>query len=83
MKIIDPEKIFPAGFGSNLIMDSAVTLFPHPDSPTMPVVFPSAREKEILFTALKSSDSDRKPVLRLLTSSNFTGSLRTDRILAP
>jgi len=36
----------PAGCGNRRTIDIAVTLLPHPDSPTIPTVFPSGTAKE-------------------------------------
>ena len=38
---ISPPTIFPGGSGTSCITESAVTLFPQPDSPTTPSVSPS------------------------------------------
>src|SRR3984893_11467974 len=46
----------------------AVTLFPQPDSPTMPSVSPGKSSKLTLRTALTSPSSVKKDVLRFLTS---------------
>ena len=40
----EPDTRVPA-FGSSRMMDSAVTLLPQPDSPTMPSVRPGPSEK--------------------------------------
>jgi hypothetical protein len=39
-KTILPLTIRPGGFGTSRAIDSAVTLFPQPDSPTRPSVSP-------------------------------------------
>src|SRR5579859_336225 len=50
-------------------IDSAVTLLPLPDSPTMPRTSPSARSNEAPFTACTTPRARRNSVLRSLTSS--------------
>ncbi len=44
-KRASPSSIFPGGCGMSRRSESAVTLFPHPVSPTRPSVSPSARSK--------------------------------------
>ena len=39
-KSTSPPTIFAGGFGMRPMIESAVTDFPQPDSPTMPSVFP-------------------------------------------
>ena len=56
-------------------MESAVTLFPEPDSPTRQRVSPLFIEKETPSTALTSPASVKKEVLRLLIFSSSTASL--------
>ena len=41
--MIWPPTILPGGVGIRRMIDSAVTLLPQPDSPTMPSVSPFAR----------------------------------------
>ena len=42
-KITSPPTILPGGEATSLIMESALTVFPHPLSPTMPIISPSLR----------------------------------------
>ena len=46
LKATSPWRIFPDGWGSSRTSDIAVTLFPQPDSPTMPRVLPRAMSKD-------------------------------------
>jgi hypothetical protein len=46
-----PESIVAGGVGTSRIIESAVTLFPHPDSPTIPNVRLSPSSKETPRTA--------------------------------
>src|ERR1700674_3770500 len=62
-----PPTIFPGRCTSPRI-DMAVSLFPQPDSPTMPSVSPGKSSKLTLRTALTSPSSVKKDVLRFLTS---------------
>ena len=39
-RMISPATILPGGLGISLVSESAVTLFPQPDSPTSPSVSP-------------------------------------------
>ena len=41
---ISPDSIFSGGCGIRRMMDLAVTLFPQPDSPTIPIVSPAPME---------------------------------------
>ena len=50
-KTTEPSTIFAGGLGIRPMIESAVTDFPQPDSPTMPSVLPSATEKETPSTA--------------------------------
>ena len=62
----------PGGLGTSCIIDSAVTLLPEPDSPTMASVSPSSRSKLVLSTALIILVlSTLNWVVRCLTSSSF------------
>jgi hypothetical protein len=54
------------------MIESAVTLLPLPDSPTIPNVSPGPREKETPSTAFTTPSGVLKCVLRLLTSSIAT-----------
>src|SRR5579883_664476 len=55
------------------MIESALTDFPEPDSPTMPSVDPASSEYESPFTAVTRPSSVRKVVWRFLTSSSGTG----------
>src|SRR5713101_3997211 len=50
--LIEPPTIRPGGFGTSRMSESAVTLLPQPDSPTIASVSPAASEKLIPSTAL-------------------------------
>src|SRR5215469_15084996 len=65
---ISPEAIRPGGRGINPMIESAVTLLPQPDSPTMPSVRPGLSEKLTPSTARNSPLSVSKYVARFLTS---------------
>src|SRR5687768_9671161 len=58
----------PGGLGIRPMIESDVTLFPQPDSPTMPIVWPGITEKETSSTAISWPPSTRKAVLRFFTS---------------
>src|SRR5215216_4314705 len=62
--------MFPAGVGTRRKMDSAETVLPHPDSPTIPSVLPRATSKETPSTARTLPASVRKVVTRLRTDSS-------------
>src|SRR3954471_15940758 len=68
---ISPPAMRPGGCGTSPMMESAVTLLPHPDSPTTPSVRPASSSKLTPSTARNSPASVAKCVLRFLTSSNF------------
>ncbi len=55
------------------MIESAVTDFPEPDSPTMPSVSPALSENERPLTAVTGPSSVLKVVRRLTTSSSATG----------
>ncbi len=59
-RIISPPAITPGGVSTRPIIDREVILFPQPDSPTIPRVFPLSTEKDTSFTALVSPASVRK-----------------------
>ena len=59
----------PGGCGTSPMIDSAVTLLPQPDSPTMPSVRPASRPKLTPSTAANSPPSIVKRVVRSRTSS--------------
>jgi hypothetical protein len=71
-KMIEPDTIRAGGFGSRPMIESAVTDFPHPDSPTMPSVRPRSTEKETPSTARTSPSRVPKYVRRSLTSRSAT-----------
>jgi hypothetical protein len=48
-------------------MESAITLFPDPDSPNTPKVSPAFRVKDTLFTALTTPRVVKKKVFKFLT----------------
>ena len=56
------------GFGFRLRIDIIVTLFPEPDSPTTPSVWPGRTENETPSTALTMPSSVLKYVRRSRTS---------------
>src|SRR5437867_3345194 len=60
----------PGGVGISRMMLSAVTLFPEPDSPTMPSVSPRLMWKSIPSTARTTPSSVKKYVFSPLTSSS-------------
>src|SRR5918994_261403 len=72
-KRISPSGYSTGGLGLSCMTESAVTLFPLPDSPTIPSVSPGSSEKETPSTALTTPSWVLKCVLRLLTSSIATG----------
>src|ERR1700729_528559 len=57
---------------SNRMIESAVTDFPEPDSPTMPSVSPASSPKESPLTAVTGPSSVRNVVRRLPTSRSRT-----------
>src|SRR5579885_2640804 len=65
---ISPPAIRPGGRGIRPMIESAVTLLPQPDSPTMPRVRPVSSEKLTPSTAWNSPPSASKYVARFLTS---------------
>ncbi len=62
-----PSSISAGGAGRSFRMDSAVTVFPHPDSPTSPSVSPGNRENETPNRARTFPFSVRKETVRSLT----------------
>ncbi len=46
-----PGRMWPGGSGMSRRMEREVTVFPHPDSPTMPSVSPGKSSKETPSTA--------------------------------
>src|SRR6185436_2842494 len=67
---ISPPSMRPGGFGIRLMIDSAVTLLPHPDSPTRPSVRPASSVKLTPSTAADDTPSDVNVVRRPRTSSS-------------
>src|SRR5439155_21439992 len=59
-------------FGFSPMIERQVTVFPEPDSPTMPRVWPFSIEKLTPSTALTMPSSVRKCVFRSWTSSSAT-----------
>src|SRR5262245_15311881 len=68
-KLTEPPTVRPMRSGSRRSTDSAVTLLPQPDSPTMPSVSPGPTWNETPATARLTPSSVTKSVLRSLTSS--------------
>src|SRR5262245_1585312 len=66
-----PPAMRPGGCGTSPMIESALTLLPQPDSPTMPSVRPASSSKLTPSTARNSPASVAKCVLSSLTSSNF------------
>jgi hypothetical protein len=69
-KRISPSRMRPGGLATSPMMESAVTLLPQPDSPTMPSVRPASSEKLTPSTALNVPASVRNAVRRPRTSSS-------------
>lgn len=69
---ISPFTIRPAGLGTNRNIEREVTLFPLPDSPTIPRAWPFLRWKLPPSTALTTPALVKKCVLRFLTSNIFS-----------
>src|SRR5882672_8002641 len=67
---ISPFSIRPGGFGIRRSTDSAVTLLPDPDSPTIASVSPGSTWNETPSTAVTVPRSVRNRVVRFLTSSS-------------
>src|SRR6266480_6696570 len=68
LKLISPPTILPGGFATSRITESAVTLLPHPLSPTTPRVSPGLIANETSSTAFTTPARVKKYVLRLFTS---------------
>src|SRR5437660_8038266 len=66
-----PASMRPGGCGTRRMIESAVTLLPQPDSPTMPSVRPRARLKSTPSTARTSPCSPSNEVRSPRTSSRF------------
>src|SRR4030042_2331000 len=69
--IIFPATIGPGGEGTNRIIESAVTLFPQPLSPTSANVRPCFTERETSCTACATPRSVKKSTESPLTSNNL------------
>ena len=63
-----PSTILPGGCGMRRMSDSAVTLLPQPDSPTMPSVSPAATWNETPSTAWTTPSCVKNWVWRSVTS---------------
>src|SRR5262245_12115732 len=72
-KITSPLSMRPGGEGISRMMDSAVTLLPEPDSPTMATVSPASMSSETWSTAVSRPRSVLKRVVRLRTFSSGCG----------
>src|SRR5688572_17104254 len=73
-----PPAMRPGGCGTRPMMESAVTLLPQPDSPTMPSVRPRCRLKSTPSTARTSPRSVAKCVRSPRTSSSGVRSMGGD-----
>src|SRR5438067_8036986 len=69
-KSASPPSMRPGGCGTRRMMESAVTLLPQPDSPTMPSVRPRARLKSTPSTARTTPLSPSNEVRSPRTSSS-------------
>ncbi len=65
---MEPPTILPGGLGTRRMTESAVTLLPQPDSPTMARVSPRRTLNETSSTALNSPELVKKTVCRPFTS---------------
>src|SRR5574341_1295510 len=70
-KTISPPATRPGGCGTRPMIESAVTLLPQPDSPTMPSVRPRSRLRSTPSTARTSPRSEAKCVRSPRTSSRL------------
>ena len=68
LKKIEPEVIFPGGFGINFKIASALTDFPEPDSPTIASVSPFLTFHETSLTALTVRPLTSNSTLRFFIS---------------
>src|SRR5437870_11509897 len=78
---IDPDTILPGGSGINRMIERLATVFPDPDSPTIPKVSPRRRAKLTPSTAFTTPSSVPKYVRRSLTSRRLSLSDITFRSL--
>ena len=67
--MIEPATILPGGSGTRRISESAATVLPEPDSPTMHNVLQESTPKLTPFTAFTTPAWVKKCVERSLTSS--------------
>src|SRR5687768_2606829 len=77
-KRTSPPAMRPGGCGTRPMMESAVTLLPQPDSPTMPSVRPRSRLRSTPSAARTSPRSEAKCVRSPRTSSSAVFSMRGD-----
>ena len=77
-RFVLPRKTFPRVilpfFGSNLIIERHVTVFPQPDSPRRPTVVPRGKAKETLSTAVTVPSPVSNWVVRFSTCRTNIGS---------
>ena len=66
--ITEPPTILPGGSGTRRMIESAVTLLPQPDSPTIASVSPRPTVNETSSTALNSPELVKNTVCRPFTS---------------
>src|SRR5712691_4914039 len=69
--MIEPWTIFPGGCAMRRMRESAVTVLPHPDSPTSPSVSPAASSNDTPSTACTTPSRVKNCVLRSRTSSSW------------
>src|SRR5688572_28292406 len=86
-----PPTMRPGGDATRRMMESDVTLLPHPDSPTTASVSPGATEKETPSTArtmpsrvkkcvFRSSISSRGALVSIASGSHVAGEARIERV---
>src|ERR1700687_6232664 len=66
--VTEPPTMRPGGSGTSRMIDSAVTLFLQPDSPTIASVSPRRTLKDTSSTALNSPELVKNTVCRFFTS---------------
>ena len=69
--LISPPTMRPGGLGTSRMIDSALTLLPQPDSPTIASVSPRRTWKETSSTARNRPELVKNTVCRPFTSSTF------------
>ena len=74
--MIEPPTMRPGGSGTSRMIDSAVTLLPQPDSPTIASVSPRRTWNETSSTALNSPELVKKTVCRFFTSRTLASARR-------